>query len=884
MKNYKKFFLILAILIVLAAIILSGASKEPARAGDGENVSGFAWSENIGWISFNSKNCDTNNDGKSEGGSGCPSEGTIIPTYGVNIDTNTGALTGFAWSENIGWIKFNPAGPYPAAPNNSATLNINTNQITGWARACVGTVNGDCNSATRTDGWDGWIKMTGFSYSVSRSNCELTGFAWGSDVIGWISFNSKNCDANNDGKSDGSLGCPSAGTSIPNYKVTTTFCNPVPLPDYIIQDSTITGDLVEGKTLSFSATVKNQGGANATVASQTRLRIDKNNDGTWDVLPANQSTDALAVNATQTATWSNAWIATAGTHKYEICADATGIITESDDNNNCVSKIFTVVPAGGGTGNICGWAWSDMTNSQDENKHPEDGLVGRGMGWISFNSTNPQILPKGSHPYGVNMDASGNLTGYAWSENLAGQNTNNNGWIRFDAGYPSDSPPGDAHSARVESDGRVTGWARACAATDPTKNDCTGNHPYAGGWDGWIKLSNSNTGSYGVQYDKNIGLFSGSAWGGYNVGWISFKGTAQDGTPYQVFRYDNGDCPATPPNLPLSVSLTADKYSGNRPLEVTLTAQVNDDHSGSTINYSFWWNCSNPSSVIGDVNKDISAGGCGVLPTPPAGECDFNQYGYKCNGITSLIQSTSLHTYNDAGDYTAKVIVERNTLSAEDRKTIKVTACPSTPNNFKATVASDCSYIDLSWDNVENNEGYQLIRESSEGNWSKTLSKDTTNYRDSDNIVYGKNYKYTLKPLYNPKVCSTPPAPAEVNTTPSCSSASSFRISPAFAIIYKGSYQSFRAYFDPDGSAGPMPEENVTGTSTTWSIESQTPSKPDGPMPIISLDSSVAGRVLAEHPGTATIKASHDHDDNPQTPELEATANITVKKLWWQEP
>jgi len=83
------------------------------EAGAEHNVSGWAWSENVGWISFNSTNCDVDGDGVYEGsneGGGatpaptdCPSSGTVN-SYGVKIDPSTGGFSGYAWSENIGWI------------------------------------------------------------------------------------------------------------------------------------------------------------------------------------------------------------------------------------------------------------------------------------------------------------------------------------------------------------------------------------------------------------------------------------------------------------------------------------------------------------------------------------------------------------------------------------------------------------------------------------------------------------------------------------------------------------------------------------------------------------------------------------------------------------
>ncbi len=79
------------------------------------------------------------------------------------------------------------------------------------------------------------------------------------------------------------------------------------------------------------------------MASQTRLRLDLNNDGSYDTTFANQSTAALAAGAIETETWSNAWTAVAGTHRFEICADINNNVSESNESNNCLTQTFTVV-------------------------------------------------------------------------------------------------------------------------------------------------------------------------------------------------------------------------------------------------------------------------------------------------------------------------------------------------------------------------------------------------------------------------------------------------------------------------------------------------------------------------------------------------------------
>lgn len=162
--------------IVLTVAILSVAIiivSPKVNSGVGENISGYAWSETIGWISFNS----TNEAGPSA-------------SYGVQVAAN-GDISGYAWSENIGWISFN-AGDVAGCPSGtcSPALNRTTNAVTGWARALSPT------SGVNTGGWDGWIRLTGLTIGGGGgTSCDWHGWAWGSDVVGWISFNSTDAGA-----------------------------------------------------------------------------------------------------------------------------------------------------------------------------------------------------------------------------------------------------------------------------------------------------------------------------------------------------------------------------------------------------------------------------------------------------------------------------------------------------------------------------------------------------------------------------------------------------------------------------------------------------------------------------------------------------------------
>lgn len=183
-KNVIIFFISILITAGAGFYLNSRISQNTAEASGSQNVSGFAWSENVGWISFNSANCATDTRP-----AGCPLG--VVTDYGVNIDPSTGVFSGNAWSENVGWVSFNrseigtpPASPYNGSEAYTAKLDTGTNQVSGWARALAGK---DSTSA----GWDGWIKLSGSwanGIVYSPASCYLNGFAWGADVIGWTKF------------------------------------------------------------------------------------------------------------------------------------------------------------------------------------------------------------------------------------------------------------------------------------------------------------------------------------------------------------------------------------------------------------------------------------------------------------------------------------------------------------------------------------------------------------------------------------------------------------------------------------------------------------------------------------------------------------------------
>jgi hypothetical protein len=292
MKLSKKIFITLSLLLLVFVFLFFSLFKKPkeikASPGSGDNVWGWAWAgfptstpleAGSGWISFNSKNCDSNGDGITDTGNypNCPS-GLSTQNYGVNIDSSSLKFSGRAWvgggeeggssKRVLGWLSFerSETGAPPSAsddpcPDGSCIAKVgdvdpaicdtngnhkldsqcggddstdigNYKQVFGWARFC-GIPDGGSTVVCGGDGWDGWVKFSHFSPIVARRygttidmtgtpNKEFKGWAWGSDVVGWISFNCSNQGV--------------CGTS--NYKVLTSLViNHPPIASFSCHDT-----------------------------------------------------------------------------------------------------------------------------------------------------------------------------------------------------------------------------------------------------------------------------------------------------------------------------------------------------------------------------------------------------------------------------------------------------------------------------------------------------------------------------------------------------------------------------------------------------------------------------------------------------------------------
>jgi hypothetical protein len=167
-RNY-----ILLLATLAAALVAIFGTIFLVRAASGDNLSGYAWSSTIGWVSMN-----------------CTTAGSCASTnYGVKVDAS-GLMSGYAWSSNAGWISFNSSDltGCPSSPC-EARFNKTTGLASGWARALAGT-----GAASEVGGWGGWLHLAGTGHQVKAVGCSWEGYAWGggsdadTSTIGWLSF------------------------------------------------------------------------------------------------------------------------------------------------------------------------------------------------------------------------------------------------------------------------------------------------------------------------------------------------------------------------------------------------------------------------------------------------------------------------------------------------------------------------------------------------------------------------------------------------------------------------------------------------------------------------------------------------------------------------
>jgi hypothetical protein len=215
-KGNKQKILILSTIVLFVVIGLfsfkSDLKVKNAEASSSGYVVGYAWGATtdapyggMGWLNFNCK-APTGTDNNSLDSSACAG---ASGDWGVKIDTTSGKLSGDAWSNNLGWLSFDQkytsecfndtdtVSPQTATVTNIQNPNGGMN-IVGWARFIAADQAGD-----NSGGWDGCVSFKDkpvngpslYSTNIDYPSGTMSGYAWGSNVVGWISFDCKHCNS-----------------------------------------------------------------------------------------------------------------------------------------------------------------------------------------------------------------------------------------------------------------------------------------------------------------------------------------------------------------------------------------------------------------------------------------------------------------------------------------------------------------------------------------------------------------------------------------------------------------------------------------------------------------------------------------------------------------
>ena len=284
-------------------------------------------------------------------------------TYEVYADKTTGMFSGYAWSENIGWIKFGGLSAFPTGsgttPQNAqleyldysgSGVGATQANIVGWARACAGTLNGDCSKMdSRSDGWDGWISLngssldgkSGYGVSLKGDGVTLSGYAWGSDVIGWIDFTGVKLSA------------------VPNASVTVSFTNTKPIPSVLSGGSVNIAWTSAGA--STCTTTKNIEGLSSeifsTLISSTGTSSKALTKNTTFIINCKSATgatasDSITVNVTNSCTGADVASCSAwGACQVDKTQTCTGTFTKLP--LNCTGSVSAPTKSCGGGGGSC---------------------------------------------------------------------------------------------------------------------------------------------------------------------------------------------------------------------------------------------------------------------------------------------------------------------------------------------------------------------------------------------------------------------------------------------------------------------------------------------------------------------------------------------------
>jgi len=154
-KKTFRTLLSLSLLIATFALLVSFIRPlETQSSSTSLNLSGYAWSDTIGWISLAGVSANIS-----------------------NTSNSYKPITGWGWSDNVGWIQFGGLSGFPTATTSgNAAVYSPTNRLTGWAKAVAGDV---VSTPITTYGTSTYATAGTVDFYVPDGVTSITVKAWG---------------------------------------------------------------------------------------------------------------------------------------------------------------------------------------------------------------------------------------------------------------------------------------------------------------------------------------------------------------------------------------------------------------------------------------------------------------------------------------------------------------------------------------------------------------------------------------------------------------------------------------------------------------------------------------------------------------------------------
>lgn len=152
---------IIVLMVFLSFLVVSSFYYQISAQNLTNEIIGWLWSENYGWVSLSSDNCQRMV--QINQSSGCIYADGQLVDYGVYLENNQ--LYGWGWSENVGWVCFGSTCSNLSSefglqiPLSGWNISLANGQLTGWAKVL-------------SLGDDGWVKFDGQT-SVKPNNRPL---------------------------------------------------------------------------------------------------------------------------------------------------------------------------------------------------------------------------------------------------------------------------------------------------------------------------------------------------------------------------------------------------------------------------------------------------------------------------------------------------------------------------------------------------------------------------------------------------------------------------------------------------------------------------------------------------------------------------------------